>query len=82
MGQDRPFTDDQKRFVLRAVQAFKQNWERAERASLEQDRDSKIARMQLDPSVEQEANQAVLEQIERSVEELLAAEPKEYEDDE
>lgn len=82
MGQDRPFTDDQKRFVLRAVQAFKQNWERAERASLEQDRDSKIARMQLDPSLEQEANQAVLEQIERSVEELLAAEPKEYEDDE
>jgi hypothetical protein len=38
--------------------------------------------MQLDPSLEQEANQAVLEQIERSVEELLAAEPKEYEDDE
>ena len=38
--------------------------------------------MQLDPTVEQEANQSVLEQIERTVEELMAAEPKEYDDDE
>lgn len=35
MGQDRPFSDDQKRFVLRVVQSFKQNWERAEKQSLE-----------------------------------------------
>jgi len=82
MGQDRPFSDDQKRFVLRAVQAFKNNWERAEKASLVQDRDKKIASMQKEPTIEQETNQSVLEQIERTVEELVATEAKEYEDDE
>lgn len=42
MGQDRQFTDEQKRFVLRVVQAFRQNWERAENAALISDRDRKI----------------------------------------
>ena len=43
MGQDRAFTDEQKRFVLKVVQKFRENWERAEKASLVADRDSKIA---------------------------------------
>lgn len=61
MGQDRTFTDDQKRFVLNTVQAFKANWERAEKASLSADRDRKIAILQKDPAIEQEANQSVQE---------------------
>jgi len=43
MGQDRAFTDEQKRFVLKVVQKFRENWERAEKASLVADRDRKIA---------------------------------------
>jgi len=45
MGQDRQFTPDQKRFVLRVVKAFRENWERAENASLVQDRDRKIEQL-------------------------------------
>lgn len=55
MGQDRPFTDEQKRFVLNVVQKFRENWERAEKASLVADRDAKIASMQKEPAIEQEA---------------------------
>lgn len=82
LGQDRPFTDDQKRFVLKCVQKFKENWERAEKAALVQDRDAKMGQLAKEPAIEQEATQSVMEQIERTVEELLANETKEYEDDE
>lgn len=82
MGQDRRFSDEQKRFVLRVVQAFRENWERAENASLVNDRDRKIVHIQKDPSIDQENNAIVLDQIERNVEELVSAEAKEYEDEE
>lgn len=82
MGQDRPLTDEQKRFVLTVVQKFRENWERAEKASLIADREAKIAALSKEPAIEAEATQSVLEQIERTVEELLANEAKEYEDDE
>jgi len=45
MGQDRAFTDEQKRFVLKVIQLFRENWERAEKASLVADRDRKIAQL-------------------------------------
>ena len=38
--------------------------------------------MSRDPTVEQEATQTTLEQIDKTVDELVAAEGKEYEDDE
>lgn len=45
LGQDREFSDNQKRFVLEVIQAFKKNWERAEIESLTADRDRKIERL-------------------------------------
>jgi hypothetical protein len=43
MGQDREFSEDQRRFVLQTVMWFKQAWERAEYNNLTADRDRKIA---------------------------------------
>lgn len=82
MGQDRQFSDDQKRFVLKVVQSFRENWERAEKESLVADRDRKIEQLSKEPAIEQEATLATLDQIERTVEELVANEAKEYEDEE
>lgn len=82
MGQDRQFSDDQKRFTLQAVQAFKQNWERAEMACLMQDRDKKIEVLARDPALEQETTATTLEQIERTADEKLQEEGKEFEDEE
>jgi hypothetical protein len=64
------------------VQKFRENWERAEKASLVADREAKINQLSKEPAIEAEATQSVMEQIERTVEELLANEAKEYEDDE
>lgn len=68
--------------MLKVIQSFRDNWERAENASLINDRDRKIAALNKEPSIEQEANLATLEQIERNVEELVAGEAKEYDDEE
>ena len=43
MGQDREFTDDQRRFVLETIQAFRLAWERSEQKNLTADRDRRIA---------------------------------------
>ena len=49
MGQDREFTEEQRRFVLTVVQAFKNNWERAEIACLTADRGHRIELLHKDP---------------------------------
>ena len=82
MGQDREFSPDEKRFCLTVVQAFIKNWERAEVASLKADRDARVEVMSRDPTIEQEATQTTLEQIDKTVDELVAADGREYEDDE
>lgn len=82
MGQDREFSADEKRFALTVIQSFIKNWERAEVASLKADRDARVEIMSRDPTIEQEATQATLEAIDKTVEELVTAEGKEYEDDE
>jgi len=42
LGQDRGFTDDERRFVLRTVQYFKGAWENSEMRALHSDCDRKI----------------------------------------
>jgi|APGre2960657423_1045063.scaffolds.fasta_scaffold433758_1 hypothetical protein len=37
MGQDRDFTDDEKKFALRTVQHFKEAWEKIEEENLRKD---------------------------------------------
>ena len=81
MGQDREFSPDEKRFALTVVQAFIKNWERAEVASLKADRDARVEVMSRDPTIEQEATQTTLEQIDKTVDELVAANGREYEYD-
>lgn len=45
LGQDRKFSDDEKRFSLETVQAYKEAWEAQEIASLTADRDRKLEMM-------------------------------------
>lgn len=54
LGQDRTFTDDEKRFALETIQEYKQAWEDRENAALSADRDRKLAIMgvSIDPDGE------------------------------
>lgn len=42
MGQDREFTDAQKKFALNAVYQFRKYWEEFEAQKLEEDRDAQV----------------------------------------
>ncbi len=42
LGQDREFTDDQRRFILETIQKFKKLWEEKERRFLTRDRDLRL----------------------------------------
>lgn len=48
MGQDREFTDDERRFALTTVKNFKEIWERTEFENLTRDRNRKIEFMEID----------------------------------
>ena len=48
MGQDREFTDDERRFALETVKNFKEIWERTEQENLRRDRDRKLEIMSID----------------------------------
>jgi hypothetical protein len=43
LGQDRELTDDQKRFVLKTAQDFKDTWEKFENDKIITDRDQRIS---------------------------------------
>lgn len=74
MGQDCEISDDLRRFVLQTVQVFKEQWERAERENLTQDRDCRIEIINRDPQLEIENKEKVDEVIQKAVEEMLAVE--------
>ena len=48
MGQDREFTDKEKKFVFDTMRKFKDLWELEERTNLTQDRDRKLAQLNED----------------------------------
>jgi len=50
MGQDIKYTEDQKMFVLRTVQKFRDRWEQLEKENLESDVNKKIERSEYDKS--------------------------------
>ena len=54
LGQDREFTDEQKRFALNTVKAFKEIWEKQEITSLTRDRDRKLELLNMDPELAQQ----------------------------
>lgn len=71
LGQDREFTNDEKRLVLNTVQSYIRTWEAEERKNLEADRDRKLELLGVDVQQEAENLQTVQEQIERKIESAL-----------
>ena len=68
LGQDREFSDDQKRFTLTTVKTYKEIWEKQEVASLTKDRDRKLELMNMDPELiqaqEENNNQEINDRME------------------
>jgi len=68
MGQDREFTDDQKRFVLNAVYRLRKYWEQFEEQKLIADRDALLKEKASDADeFTQEVLAAIEEQLENKV---------------
>ena len=72
MGQDREFTDDEKRYALNTIKTFIETWEKEERDSLTADRDHKIKLLSVDAQNEQEMNGVISEEMDKQIEELLS----------
>ena len=58
MGQDREFTDEQKKFALKTIERFIEIWELEERTALAADRDRRLETLkqeeEADVSIEQQ----------------------------
>ena len=65
LGQDRKFSDDEKRFTLQTVQSYKETWEQREVASLTRDRDRKLdlLNVEKDENAENEEAQMMTDAI-------------------
>ena len=83
MGQDREFTDEQRRFVLSTVRRYQQAWEKAEEKALTDDRDVKLRMMTPveEGDGENEENQKIADEIERIVEEYQTAHQEDLPED-
>jgi hypothetical protein len=46
LGQDREFSDEQRRFVLNTIAKFRTIWEDKERANLRRDRERRVAQLE------------------------------------
>ena len=58
LGQDRQFSDDEKRFVLETVTAYRECWEKQEEYCLTADRDRKLELMGIEVEEGAEAEEA------------------------
>lgn len=65
LGQDRQFSDDEKRFTLETIKAYREAWEAREIASLTADRDRKLALMNVaaEEPVENEEQQEMIDEL-------------------
>lgn len=48
MGQDREFTEDEKKFALRTVRDYRDRWEQVERENLQSDIERRVKRIRYD----------------------------------
>lgn len=48
MGQDREFTEDEKKFALRTVRDYRDRWEQVERENLQSDIERRVKRIKYD----------------------------------
>lgn len=83
MGQDRQFTDEQRRFVLSTVRRYQLAWEKAEETALTNDRDVKLKQTASseEPGEAGEEVTALAEEVERIVEEYATANQEELPED-
>ena len=81
MGQDREFTDDQRRFVLETVQAFKKAWEQSEVRVMDNDVDIMMELQGRDREKSKEENHAALEKIEEEVQHHIGPKLEEFKDE-
>jgi hypothetical protein len=78
LGQDREFTDAERRFVLRTITSFRKTWEAEQRDNLTKDRDEILALTRPVTEDEEAANDGNETkpdpnvEIERQIEEALA----------
>ena len=69
LGQDREFTDDQRRFVLETIKNFRAIWEEKERQNLTHDRDHRLGELDFEKEwIEQTENVALAEEEEKYAE--------------
>ena len=73
MGQDREFTETERRFALQTVMNFKEIWERTEFENLTRDRNRKIKIMEIDKEFMDNESHKLLEEEDKAVEEFLHA---------
>lgn len=78
LGQDREFTDAEKKLALRTVRQYKERWEQVEQENLREDVLSTVARMQEDKEYRELHEALDAQALERQVEEHFL--PKEGED--
>lgn len=69
LGQDREFTDDQRRFVLETIKNFRGIWEEKERQNLTHDRDHRLGELDFEREwIEQTENIALAEEEDKYAE--------------
>ena len=83
LGQDREFTDEQRRFVLTTIQRYQKAWEAAELKALTNDRDVKLRATAPAEEGEEPAdeNTALNEEVEKIVEEYQTAHQEDLPED-
>jgi len=78
LGQDRTFTEDEKKFALRCVQIFRDIWEKNEKESLKFDIETRLEQMEIDKQYKEQCEN--LDNAEMEIRSEQAASPKDGED--
>ena len=78
MGQDREFTEDEKKFALRTVRDYRDRWEQVERDNLQSDIVRRVQRIKYDREYKEHREQVDAQALEKRIEEKLV--PKEGEE--
>eukprot|EP00347_Sterkiella_histriomuscorum_P009020 403342835 len=81
LGQDRQFTDDERRFALETVLNFKNIWERTEVENLTRDRNRKLEIMELDKEFLDNEAQKLMDEEEKHIDEIINAREEQMDDE-
>ncbi|CDW73780.1 UNKNOWN [Stylonychia lemnae] len=71
LGQDRQFSDEQRRFALETVLNFKNIWEKTEYENLSRDRNRKLEIMEIDKEFLDNESQKLLDEEEKHIDEMI-----------